>query len=273
MSASDPSIHRVHAFNTAAASENKIHDDRIASRFGFEGGLVPGVAVFGYLAHLPVARWGRDWLERGQADCRFGKPVYDGRIAEARAVDHGDRLEMTVTSEGALCATGSARLPEHAPMPAGKALADAFPGAVPPAQRPPASETSLAEGGVFGIAPVALTREYSEQWIDDMRETDPIFRTQGLAHPGLLLRLANWVLTQNVVLGPWIHSGSQVQNHAAMPVGCELHARGIVRRNHEHKGHRFVELDVLVLIDGRTPAARIAHTAIWRPRQVAEAGA
>jgi hypothetical protein len=36
---------------------------------------VPGVAVYAYMAHMPVARWGRAWLENGIAECRFRKPV------------------------------------------------------------------------------------------------------------------------------------------------------------------------------------------------------
>ena len=72
----------VHAFNTAKESENKIHDDSVAARFGFTGGLVPGVDVYAYMTHQAVAKWGRAWLEHGTAECRFGKPVYDGEIAE-----------------------------------------------------------------------------------------------------------------------------------------------------------------------------------------------
>jgi hypothetical protein len=81
----------VEAFNTAKVSENKIHDDAVARRFGFGGGLVPGVDVYAYMTHLPVVRWGRAWLERGAAECRFQKPVYDGDIAterDARRSDH-----------------------------------------------------------------------------------------------------------------------------------------------------------------------------------------
>ena len=47
----------------------------------FSGGLVPGVDVYGYMTHQPVARWGRAWLERGIGECRLLKPVYDGEIA------------------------------------------------------------------------------------------------------------------------------------------------------------------------------------------------
>ena len=37
-------------------SSLKIHDDATARRFGFGGGLVPGVDVYGYMTHLPVLR-------------------------------------------------------------------------------------------------------------------------------------------------------------------------------------------------------------------------
>jgi len=50
------------AFNTALDSENKIHDDDVARRFGFSGGLVPGVDVYAYLTWGPVSTWGRSCL-------------------------------------------------------------------------------------------------------------------------------------------------------------------------------------------------------------------
>src|SRR3982074_3619656 len=40
--------YRVQAYNTAKLSENKMHDDTVAKRFGFSGGLVPGVDVMAY---------------------------------------------------------------------------------------------------------------------------------------------------------------------------------------------------------------------------------
>ena len=89
------STYRVEAFNTAKASENKIHDDAVARRFGFGGGLVPGVYVYGYVVHMPVARWGRAWLERGVVECRFQKPVYDGDIATVTASNNNDTTVAT----------------------------------------------------------------------------------------------------------------------------------------------------------------------------------
>ena len=100
MTAAALSPYRVEAFNTAKASENRIHDDAVARRFGFGGGLVPGVDVYAYMAHQPVARWGRAWLERGAAECRFQKPVYDGDIATVTATETADGLDLRVDSHG-----------------------------------------------------------------------------------------------------------------------------------------------------------------------------
>ena len=100
--------YRVQAHNTSKQSENKIHDDAVARRYGFSGGLVPGVDVMAYMMHLPVAKWGRAFLERGLIETRFVKPVYDGEIAEATADQSNDMLSIQVHSRGQLCATGSA---------------------------------------------------------------------------------------------------------------------------------------------------------------------
>ena len=43
-------------------------------------------------------------------ECRFLKPVYDGRLALVKAADAQAALEVTVESEGVLCATARALL-------------------------------------------------------------------------------------------------------------------------------------------------------------------
>src|SRR6476659_473425 len=109
--------YRVSAYNTSKQSENKIHDDTVARKFGFSGGLVPGVDVMAYMIHLPVARWGRDFLERGLIEARFVRSVYDGETAEVASVESDGVLTLAVESRGQLCATGSASLPSPARLP------------------------------------------------------------------------------------------------------------------------------------------------------------
>ena len=259
--------YRVEAFNTAKASENKIHDDAVARRFGFGGGLVPGVDVYAYMAHLPVARWGRAWLERGAAECRFQKPVYDGEIATVTAVETAEGLDLRVESRGELCATGHASLPEGPPPPP-EPFAEP---PLPPADRPPASGTTLAAGTLLGIRPLLITRELVEQCVADLRETETLYLKEGLVHPVIIARTGNWALNHNVVLRPWMHVGSRLQHFASGHIGDELSVRARITGNYEHKGHRFVDVDVLVMANRATPVARIAHTAIWLPRQLAAA--
>jgi len=259
------SPYRVEAFNTAKASENKIHDDAVARRFGFGGGLVPGVDVYAYMAHQPVARWGRAWLERGTAECRFQKPVYDGDIATVSAAETADGLDIRVESRRETCATGRAALPAHsAPSPEPFAEPPR-----PPADRPPASETTLSVGTLLGIRPLPITRDLVEQCVSDLRETETLYLKEGLAHPVIIARTGNWALNHNVVLGPWMHVGSKLQHFAVARIGAELSVRARITGNYERKGHRFVDVDVLVLANRALPIARIAHTAIWLPRQLA----
>jgi len=257
--------YRVQAYNTAHDSENKIHDDAVARRFGFSGGLVPGVDVYAYMAHAPVARFGRAWLERGTATCRFAKPVYDGDEAAVFAEPGADGLALRVESRGEVCATGLATLPDDAADEPGLAGFDAIQARL---ERPPADEASLAPGTRLGMRPLQLTPEFNAAYLDDVGETDPLYARENLAHPGMVLRAGNWLLSHNVVLGPWMHVGSTVRNLGLVCAGEEITARGRVSANYERKGHRFVELDALVLANER-PVARIAHVAIYRPRQVA----
>jgi hypothetical protein len=253
------------ARNLSRHSENRIHDDATARRLGFGGGgLVPGVEVYAYACHPAVRRWGRGWLERGWAEMRFLQPVYDGQVARVEATEAGEDLSLSVGSEGVLCATGAAGLAVSAATPVdldGWAEAPA-----PPESRPPASETSLAPGVLLGIAPWRPGTEDLAEYLQGVGETDPLYAREGLAHPGQILRLCNRALVENVMLGPWIHVGSRVENLAAARIGQEFTLRGRVLSNTERKGHRLVELDALVLAGSRVPVARIRHTAIWRLR-------
>ena len=262
MSADYLGPYRVVAFNTAHDSENKIHDDATARRFGFGGGLVPGVDVYGYMSHLPVMRWGRAWLDHGTAECRFYKPVYDGDEAIVTASEDGGSLDITVESRGEVCASGRAGLSASLPsMPAYRQVPQRV-------ERPPADEASLVPEAWLGLDPYPVTPEMAARYLADSHESAAIYAAEGLLHPRDILRSCNFVLSRNVLLGPWIHTGSRIQHLAAVPVGSTLSVRARITDNYEHKEHRFVDIDALVLANGSVPAARIVHTAIYRPRQV-----
>ncbi|MSP00302.1 MAG: hypothetical protein EXR07_04510 [Acetobacteraceae bacterium] len=260
--------YHVSAYNTAKSSENKIHDDATAKRFGFKGGLVGGVHVYAYMTHMPVQKWGRAWLERGTGEARFGKPVYEGDIAEITAVDDADGMSLQVDSAGVLCATGRAGLPAAAP--AVPNIGD-FKSVAARANRTAADEQSLKIGDWLGMNPLTITPEFLTQDIADTREADPLYLREGIVHSGTVLRCCNWALSHNVILPAWMHMGSVVQNHGVALVGDTLNVLALVTKNYEHKGHKWVEIDALVTANETRPIARVTHIAIYRPRQLAEA--
>ena len=248
------------AHNTATASTNKIHDDTVARRFGFAGGLVPGVDVYAYLTHPPAAAWGLEWLERGTMHARFVLPVYEGAPVDVVPADDGT-LELR-DDQGQQCAAGRAGRPDGTPPKPDVADWPAVDQRVDP---PPAAPETLAPGTAFGLAPHGFRADRATEYLDDVRETLPLYLDEGVAHPGWLLRDANYVLSANVRLGPWIHVESRVQHLDLVRDGDVVSARALVTGEWERKGHRFVELDVLHLADER-PVARTTHTAIYRPR-------
>ena len=258
----------VEGFNTSKASENKIHDDTVAKQFGFSGGLVPGAIVYAYMTHLPLERWGRDWLERGTAECRFAKPVYDGDQVTVTATERGGVLDISLECRGVVCATGTASLPDAAPSP--PALAE-FRDVTQRSDRPPADEVSLAVGTWLGIDPLPVTSELVAQYVSDVHETSPLYVREGLLHPVLVPHIGNFALNRNVTLGPWMHVGSTIQHFAAAQLGDTLTVRARVTGNYEHKGHLFVDLDALIVANNSTPLVRTGHISIYRPRQLAAA--
>jgi hypothetical protein len=258
----------VAAFNTSTASENKIHDDATARRFGFTGGLVGGVNVYAYMSHQPLQRWGRLWLESGTGEARFGKPVYDGAIAEVSAIEDAEGLALTVQSGGVLCATGRAALPRD--LPPAPPLSE-FKAVGPRTERVPADEASLRIGDWLGMTPLVITEAFQAQDLQDVRETDPVYAEQGIVHPGTIMRCCNWALSHNVILPAWMHMGSTVRNLGLAHVGDTLSVRALITKNYEHKGHKWVEIDAMVVANETTPIARATHIAIYRPRQLAQA--
>ena len=260
--------YRVGATNTATSSSNKMHDDTVARQYGFAGGLVPGVDVWAYLSHVPAEAWGRDWLVEGGLDARFASPVYDGEevtVEASEAADAGDNpdaLELTASNPaGKACAAGRAYRRLLGPPP-DLAAYPAAPLPDPPA--PPASPDYFERHAVLGTS--EATWRAGSGYLDSVSEHLPLFRESGLAPPGWLLRRANDVLVHNVTLGPWIHVESRIRHLGAVADGQVVSTRAKVADHYERKGHRFVELDVLMLVEDR-PVLTGRHLAIYQPRR------
>ncbi len=263
------SDYRVKAKNTAVNSENAIHDDGVARQYGFSGGLVPGVTVYGYLTHPLVAALGPAWLERGTVTVRFLKPVLDGEeLRVAGAIMTRDATGATASLHGstaatAECVTATATLPAGLPTPIN---ISAYGMAPLPEERPPVSREHLSGVATLGTPENTYDEECASGFLEKVSETLPLYRgATGFVPPAFYLEQANRALSRNVRLGPWIHVSSTVRHLAAARVGDTLQTRGRVRSLFEKKGREFVELDLAILVKGSgRPVAHVLHTAIYR---------
>jgi hypothetical protein len=246
------------ARNPAGSSENRIHTDDVARHYGFRGGLVPGVTVYGYASHALLEVLGPAWVGRGFTRVRFPAPCYDG---EELVVSVGAD-DFAVTAGERTCAVGSASVSPGGRRELHIASIPAAP-VRPPHERPLASAEVLAAGQVLGSVRLATDWATTADYLDWLGETSPLYAAEGIVPPGLLLQGANRVLTANVVLPAWLHVESAIEHYRAVGVGEPVEVRGRVGRSFARKGHRFIVLDVAWRIGDETVAAA-HHTAIWQ---------
>jgi acyl dehydratase len=251
--------YQIVARNRAFASENRIHADDVARRYGFRGGLVPGATVYGYVSHALLQSLGPGWVAHGVTRARFVAPCYDGDdlLVSVNVPD------FEVTSGERTCVVGSAALCRDG---AGGIDIPWIPAAPAPApeDRPPAGERSLAVGRVLGSVVLPTDWPTAAAYLERLAEPAAMYAAEGIVHPGMLLEGANRVLMTNVVLPVWLHVESEIEHRRAVTVGERLEVRARVSDLFERKGHHFVVLSVAWLVgDEMVSGAR--HTAIWQP--------
>jgi acyl dehydratase len=267
-------LYRVRARNTSADSENKIHDDAVAGAYGFRGGLVPGVTVYGYMTVPIVARFTHDWLERGSIQVKFHQPFYEGEQVIVRAEVDADSepIKVSATAErddGTVCATAMATVNDDSQW-LGEPRLDAYPPGELPAydERPPGSREACSPGKLLGTLIEKLDLREAEsgflQRIDERLEV--YYGADAVAHPAMLLAMGNHILMHNFKLGPWIHTASDAINWSAAREGEEISVRGRVIERYDRKGHEFVVLNLLLVAGGERVVQQVRHTAIYRPR-------
>jgi acyl dehydratase len=233
---------RIHARNLFRDAANRIHDDAVARRHGFERALVAGVTIYGYLTRLAVNAWGSEWLRRGTASVRFLRPVYDGEplavsgqvVARSAVEGAGEavveiqggtpRDEISVAMTAGLAWGG----PDLTPDPG------RYPARPLPTTPAPPTAAGLATVEVLGAPVLDLDAATLARAADDLEDPAPLYRgAGGVAHAGVLLRQANRALAENVALGPWIHVASDVAHYGTAEAGDRLETRGRVARIYE----------------------------------------
>ena len=148
---------------------------------------------------------------------RSVSPVYDGERVEVVGEWAGDCLQIEAQNErGEVCATGVAAMTaRRRRSPSRTSRTSRCPSPTrghPRARRSSARSRSACYERRWHAAHAL---EYLEIVSDDLE----VYRDPPIAHPGWIFRGANYVLSQSVRLGPWIHVESECRHHSVVTDG------------------------------------------------------
>ncbi|HLZ70827.1 MAG TPA: hypothetical protein VKV26_13075 [Dehalococcoidia bacterium] len=273
-----PAIH-VTAHNASLHSDNKIHDDEVAKRYGFAGGLVPGITVYAYMAQPLAAVAGARWLSHGGATVSLVHPLYEGDATTANAevlpsdAHEQGRIGFDLWAEngaGQRCGTGSAWIglterTEPVPLPDYVAH-DPGP---PPAPRPDLALETAPVGQPLARLVLPTSAAGAREYADGVFETNPLFREGSpwgppLLHPGWLLSNCNTIFSRSFAFGPWIHTRSEIEYLGPALAGRTLTLHGRLVEAFEKRQHHYAVLDLFCEDDTSAPVMHVRHTAIFK---------
>ena len=250
------------AINRASNHPNLVHSDDYARSHGFQGGLVPGVDVYAYLTRHAVEHFGREWLERGEGEVRFVRPVYDRDPLDIDATsEDDDQLTVSARCAGELRALLTARSGLSVEL--DRTVIPEAPIFEPKLK---AARKSFHEGMVLGSLPVTLKESDCWSQLAEVGEELDLYRLERIVHPGHLLRFADEALSANVELPPWMHVGSFVHHQGLVHWNESLTVRARVIGTFVRKRNQFIQLDVQMSGADSRPCMRVSpYTAIYKP--------
>ena len=97
---------------TLYSGPGNIHSDlEVAKRTGLDATIPQGMMTLAYASELMTRVRGPEWLERGEIDVKFTKPVYAGDTVTLQAEDRGSHYEViALNQDGEALMVGEARL-------------------------------------------------------------------------------------------------------------------------------------------------------------------
>ncbi len=255
------------AINDAEESENRIHSDEIAEKYGFTGALVSGVNVFGYLTQPLVKAFGPAFLKQGMLDVIFLKPAYQDdlltiKTEESRSETSKRNCVTSLSNEkGLLLAKLESWLPRE--LPPVNALA-AMVCEHKEIVRPEIEWDLIALQEPAPAFTWQPSHEENQERVTVQRDRAACYEgSAGHIHPYFLLDACNQALMRLFVLPAWIHTGSKITLRAPLLVGQSIEMKTIPIDKWERKGHQFIRLYIAMLVGGEV-VAEIEHTAIFR---------
>lgn len=235
------------AFNQDPESPNEIHGDDLAQRYGFEGGLVPGVTVSAYITHPAVARWGVDFLERGHAHVKVVSPLYDGEdfkvvIDEQTDTEYRARLLRAADVVSAQATVGITEVLPNPPARRGDPVAQSH---YTPPQSSTATWERLRNEGCMAFAYHWGGEHKMSSYLRDPAAMPSLHTgNNAFANMSFILALSNFSAAGNANMNPWVHLETRSQNFRAIGPGSDIVVETAVVDLFARKGHEFFDAQV-----------------------------
>lgn len=230
---------RFTAVNISSESTNRIHADDEARKYGFRGGLVPGIGTFAYVCEALRENVAESWNVVGYTTIRFSGPIYDGEtITVAIHPDSAGRGAFTVTNPaGRTCAVGrydeqpSSRyrgrkphLVAREPWPEPKTMVGA----------------TLVDVEQLGSVTEAVTADGVSEFLTSLGLDPEPYLTANRAPVAYLARLYVNLIRKNFNrVGPSIHAGLDAQLTRAVEFGETLNLRSRVDSLYRRSGQNY----------------------------------
>ena len=260
------SYFQILALNNAQTSENRIHSDDIAAKYGFEGALVSGANVFGYLSQPLVRYYKESWLSSGIMDVIFLKPAYQENLLTIKTEElrsessQRNHLTSAYNEEDVLIANLESWLPKQ--LPSINVLADLY-------REPEDIERKEIHWDLISVNQPwpsyrwSPTEANNQERVEAQRDQAELYQgPEGFIHPYYLLEACNKALLRQFILPAWIHTGSRLVTRKPLQVGQEIEVRAIPTEKWRRKGHEFIKLYVAMMTQGEV-AIEVEHTAIF----------
>jgi hypothetical protein len=234
------------ARNLPEHSTNAIHTDIGAVAAGFPQALVAGVTSYAYAVHPIVDHFGMAWVSSGSATVELRSPVFDGDLVTYDTEVDEATLRLTAQARERALAFFTASTTATSPwVPADVA----------------ARPDDLVGHPVLRPREVMLDGEFGSDYATRAGDDLTMFSDTATVHPAVWPALANRVFHEQLVRGPWVHTGSLIRHHRRVDVGVVATVDAVVAR-HWQRGRNRWATAVLTISVGDEVVASLLHTAI-----------
>lgn len=233
-------------------SPDGIHGDDRARQLGFEGGFVPGVALYEQIAG-ELMRQGLPWLEEGRVSLRFRRPVYDDEAVTWSVDPETNGFEIRGDDGMGARASGSFEVDDEAPsVPAGDA-AEA-PAGVP-----------LGDPSLIGLV-MRVEDRLDPARFDEIAANSGFPRELGGRK---LIPVGQWINPIGLIYeyfgrSTTIHFAGRIWHHSPLFEDESFSTTGVITGFSERRGNKIVEFTSLVAAGGGRPVATIEHASVYQ---------